>query len=368
MALGTVTTNNLNLAQGESPEVERKALFVGVGTKNTGSAFAVNAQTDLAEALGEGSEIYTHVLAAQQNGGENWLAVVAPQLAGYDGEEVVASAFETYSVELVCVCTPVTTKAEVEAWQTFAETARTGLARRVVVLLATPGIDASADTWAAYVADQETLQDGVAAYRVGLVPTLHGNNLGVLAGRLCNRSVSIADSPMRVATGAVLGLGATPVDTNGQALDMATLAVLDAARLSVPQTYVDFPGTYWGDGNLLDAPGGDYQVIEHLRIVDKAARRIRLLQIQSIANRTLNSTPASVEAARMRFMKPLRDMSRGTSFAGQQFPGEIHPPKDEHVQIEWPTNTKCVVYFKARPYNSPKEIEANILLDLSQPA
>ena len=39
------------------------------------------------------------------------------------------------------------------------------------------------------------------------VPQLHGNNVGVLAGRLANHAVSIADSPMRTETGSVLGLG-----------------------------------------------------------------------------------------------------------------------------------------------------------------
>ncbi|BFM20507.1 DUF2586 domain-containing protein [Gilvimarinus japonicus] len=367
MAQGTVTTNNLNLAQGETPAVEKKALFVGVGTAGTGTVFAVNTQTDLAEVLGDGSEIYKHVLAAQQNGGENWQAVVAPVAEGYNAEAVVNTALETYSVELVCICTPVTSAASVTAMHTFAEVLRSTKARRVIILLATAGVDAATETWADYVVAQEALQDGVAGYRVALVPSLHGNDLGVLAGRLCNAAVGVADSPMRVATGPVLGLGATPVDTDGDALSAATLAALDAVRLSCIQHYTDYPGTYWGDCNLLDAPGGDYQVIEHLRVVDKAARRIRVRQINRIANRQLNSTASSIENNRQYFMAPLREMARGQVFAGQQFPGDIHPPADDHVQIDWPTNTKCVVYFKVRPYNSPKTIEANILLDLSQP-
>ncbi|RMN58142.1 DUF2586 family protein, partial [Pseudomonas syringae] len=84
--------------------------------------------------------------------------------------------------------------------------------------------------------------------------------LGVLAGRLANASVSVADTPMRVATGAIVGLGAEPKDMDGLALTSAVLTQLDAARLSVPQTYPDYPGTYWSDGNLLDTPGSDFQV------------------------------------------------------------------------------------------------------------
>ncbi|MDI8746242.1 DUF2586 family protein, partial [Salmonella enterica subsp. enterica serovar Montevideo] len=42
----------------------------------------------------------------------------------------------------------------------------------------------------------------------------------------------------------------------------------------------------WADGRTLDVEGGDYQSIETLRIVDKAARRVRLLAIGKIADRS----------------------------------------------------------------------------------
>ena len=45
-----------------------------------------------------------------------------------------------------------------------------------------------------------------------VVPLLHGNDLGALAGRLCKHAVTVADSPMRTTTGTMVGLGATPVD------------------------------------------------------------------------------------------------------------------------------------------------------------
>ncbi|MGK9527590.1 DUF2586 family protein, partial [Salmonella enterica subsp. enterica] len=67
-------------------------------------------------------------------------------------------------------------------------------------------------SWSEYVAEQKAITANVAAPRVMVVPQLHGNDLGVLAGRLANAAVSIADSPMRVATGAVTGLGSVPVD------------------------------------------------------------------------------------------------------------------------------------------------------------
>nr|WP_230413526.1 DUF2586 family protein [Zooshikella ganghwensis] len=79
-----------------------------------------------------------------------------------------------------------------------------------------------------------------------VVPQLHGNNVGVLAGRLCNSSVSIADSPMRVATGPLIGLGPVPKDKEGMALPSAIIVELDKIRLSVPQNLSRLSGYLLG--------------------------------------------------------------------------------------------------------------------------
>lgn len=382
MAQGTVTTNNLNLGQGETDAIERKALFVIPGTELLGELVVVNAKSDLEDVLSHAPFAINTMTVAQANGGENWEAAVTNYEMGDSGavdlERDISAALEVYPSEFVCVhdygmaSNPgEDITAFVNRMQTFAELQRTSKARRIIMLLEMPGAPLisgdNSESWGDYLTRMNAVQDGVAAPRVALVPRLHDWDMYALAGRLCNSAVSVADSPMRVATGPVLGLGESSLDVNDAPLTDATIAALDAMRFSCIQHYTDYPGTYWGDCNLLDAPGGDYQVVEHLRVVDKAARRIRVRQINRIANRQLNSTASSIENNRQYFMAPLREMSRGQVFAGQQFPGDIHPPADDDVQIDWPTNTKCVVYFKARPYNSPKTIEANILLDLSQP-
>ncbi len=89
-----------------------------------------------------------------------------------------------------------------------------------------------------------TLQDGIAEKAVQLVPRLWGNEPGVLAGRLCSRAVTIADSPARVKTGALMNLGSDdmPVDGTGEVLELATLQALEAQRFSVPMWYPDYDG------------------------------------------------------------------------------------------------------------------------------
>lgn len=366
MAQGQVSVNNLNLGQGPVTAIERHFLFIGPATKNVGKLLALNTQSDLDTELGVAtSDLKTQITAARNNGGDRWAGAAVPLAADGDWKDALDQAQSAgVSVEAVVITKPVSASADIEAMHTAAMNLINRYGRRVFVLAASAGI-APAQDWSAYRDEQRSLLRDVAAPRVGVVPQLHGNDLGVLAGRLANASVSIADSPMRVATGALVGLGPTPVDKDGVPLASATLAELDKMRFSVPQSYPDYPGMFWGDANLLDAPGSDFAEVENLRIVDKAARRVRILLIQMVADRKVNSTPNSMAYTRLRLMRPLREMSRAVTFAGQQFPGDIQPPKDGDIALVWKNRTTIEAYLRIRPYNCPKDLTANIALDLS---
>lgn len=366
MSLGKVQVNNLNQGQGDIAAIERHFLFIGrAGSVDEESQlFSVGAQTDLTDVFAD-SELRNQLIAAQLNAGQNWTAAVYPLADGENINDAITAANEVQSFEAVVFCDESTAGAALTAKHDYLQSLQATHGRFVFGIAALPGIDALTETWAAYEAATVAIQAGIAAHLIIAVPQLHGNNVGVLAGRLCNRSVSIADSPMRVATGAVLGLGAAPVDSGDKPLTLATLETLANARLSVPQWYPDLEGVYWGDGTTLDAAGGDFQYIEHLRPVHKASREVRILAIRRIANRALNSTPASIELNKAYFMKPLRNMSKSTVILGTQFPGEIQPPRDGDITIVWTTSKAVTIYMVVRPYNSPKEITVNILLDLS---
>ncbi|MNJ32849.1 hypothetical protein D3C77_275250 [compost metagenome] len=53
------------------------------------------------------------------------------------------------------------------------------------------------------------------------------------------------------------------------------------------------------------------------------------------------------------------------SFADQVFPGEIEPPKDGDIVLVWKSKTAVEAFIKLRPYHCPKDLTANIALDLS---
>lgn len=372
MATGKVEVNNLNLGQGGVPEIERHLLFIGRTDKAElqGKVTRINNVTNLDEVVADDA-LGANVTAAQLNGKQNWTGAIFGLANGDTWQEAVDTANLTDSFEGICIVDEVADKAEFDVMQAKANELTSKLGRWVFILAACPGITAEgegAQTWSDYETAMLELVNGVAANLVVAVPQLNGNNLGVLAGRLCDRAVTIADSPMRVATGNVLGLGDMPVDSAGKTLEMSTIGTLAEARYSLPQWYADFEGIYWTDGSTLETKGGDYQYLEYVRPVHKLNRRVRVKAIRRVADRILNSTPASIELNRTYFAQDMRLMSKTTEIGGITFPGEIMKPEDGDVTIQWMTKTKVNIGLMVRPHNCPKHIVVNIALDLSNPA
>ncbi|MBY5235003.1 DUF2586 family protein [Klebsiella aerogenes] len=370
MTWPNVGVNQLNQLQGETSEVERCVLFVGKGAVNVGKTLAVNTQSDFDALLGEDdSPLKSDVKAAMRNAGQNWWGFVhvLPSDAEPDAwGKAVMAAQVSCSVEGVVLSDDVSTASVINQAITLRADLIAKYGRWVWFLLAVQGMQEK-ESQADYLVRAATLQDGIAEKAVQLVPRLFGHEPGVLAGRLCNRAVTIADSPARVQTGALLDLGSDdlPVDGTGEVLELATLQALEMQRYSVPMWYPDYDGFYWADGRTLDVEGGDYQSIETLRIADKAARRIRLLAISKIGDRSLNSTPGSIQAHQSLFMKPLREMSTAASINGVAFPGEVKPPQDGDVAIVWKSKKAVDIYIVVRTYEVPLQITINLMLDAS---
>lgn len=369
MSWPTVTVNQLNMLQGETADIERVLLYVGKGAVNSGKTLAVNTQTDFDTLLGVDSLLKSQVMAALDNAGQNWAAYV--HVLPEDGEalewvKAVEKAQTVASVEGVVLCVDIADKAQINAAATLRNTLLSKYGRWVWFMLAV-GAPEEDEAWADYLTRLSTLQNGISASAVQLVPRLWGNEPGVLAGRLCNRAVTIADSPARVKTGALVSMGSDelPVDGTGEPLDLATLQALEKQRYSVPMWYPDYDGFYWADGRTLDVEGGDYQVIEYLRIADKVARRVRLIAISRIADRSMNTTPGSIAATQQSFAKPLRQMSQSSQINGIRFPGEVKSPKDGDITINWKSASKVEIYIVMRPVESPKEITVGLVLDTS---
>ena len=255
MALGSVTVNNLDLGQGSPTAVECLNLFTGVAGSSdvTDQVHAINMSTDLDDLLGTtSSNLKTQVQAAVNNGGQNWFGYLLPLSNSADLLDSVDDAVGQVSVESVVCCDPVSSKSELEDMHAKAESMIGKYQRRTFFQAAFRELDTSNDgeSWSDYASAAKAITDNVAAERVVVVPMLYPDFLGTLAGRLANKSVSVADSPMRVATGSLVGNYADrPVDAKGRPLDKSVLLDLhDNGRFTVPTWYEDYDGTYTSDG------------------------------------------------------------------------------------------------------------------------
>ncbi|HFI1904556.1 TPA: DUF2586 domain-containing protein [Enterobacter roggenkampii] len=392
MTWPSVDINQINNHSGEVSGVEQIMLFVGLAGAPLGDShplLAVSAESDLDDVLAKASpDLFEQVRAAQLNGGQNWGAYVllAEELVEEDPDNPeqqkitapdwlsnIELALSKVGVEGVMLCDDVNDisagRTRINDLQALRASVISSLGRRVwfITTVASPTALETPLDWAGYREFLNDLQDGIKADAVQLVPSLWGNEAGVLAGRLCNRAVTVADTPARVATGELLGLGIgssdLPVDKDGVELSLAWLKAFEAIRYSVPMWWADYEGMYWADGRTLEAKGGDYEAIEYLRVMDKVARRVRLQAIAKIGNRTLNTTPVSIETHKTHFGKTLREMSRTTQLGGVTFPGEVEQPKEGDVTITWLTKTHVVIGIVATPYGCPKQITVNIGLD-----
>ncbi|EHO1676967.1 DUF2586 family protein [Salmonella enterica] len=381
MTFPQVVINQLNTRQGGKRDIARTLLMVGEHTTIIPPT-PVTAQTDLDTLLGtDASPLRNNLQAFLDNAGQSamiWLATLQKtqpagkaQTAQSDAVagtwiDVVRTAQATVSAEGVVVVLNDATTDDINKAQQLREELINKYQRWTWFILAVRGCG-TGEKWAEYVTAMTALQKGIAAYAVQLTPMLFGNEPGLLAGRLCNPSVTIADSPARVATGALVNMGRNdkPQDSDKRELDIATIKALNMARFNVPTWYPDYEGYYWADGVTLDVDGGDYQAIEYLRVADEMARQVRLLAIPKIADRSLNSTPVSIAAHQQLFAKPMRDGAKSLKINGTVFPGLCMSPRDGDVQITWPEKDKVQIAIVVRPYNCPKEITISIMLDES---
>ena len=363
MAQGKVTVAAIQTGSGATKQIERSVLFIGQASENNGKILSINAQSDFDVEFGAAdSPLKTQVKAWQRNGDDLVSGYAIPHGAGDNVMALIDKAMDQdVSPEIIVICTPVTGKADIESYQAKALEILSSLARRVRFLLAAPGLTAE-QSWPDLVTSLQPLTDGVVSDRVAVIPLLFGDELGAVTGRLCKSAVTIADSPMRVLTGA-MSLMPHPEDAASNPLTNSTTAALDALRFSCTQFYADFDGTYFGDVNMLDAEGGDFQKIEIGRIVDMAARAVRIIGIQNVKNRRLNNSSTGIEFGKRIMGKPLRDMARSINIGADKFPGLIRAPKDDSINLTFMNATTLQVVLKVKPIDSPNTIIVGIMLD-----
>ena len=366
MALGKASVTAVDTGSGGFTEPERQLIFIGTATKNKGTVQYIDQTTDLDEVLGaDDSPLKTMVNLASLNAGTNWTCVAIALADGQTWPEAFNNAMDINIVcEGVVVCDALADQAAVNDLIIAVADAENEYARNLFIMGRCAPLGET-ETWSQFITRFDAMQDGIASDGVMLVPDVWDGWMGVLAGRLCHESQSIADTPMRTASGSIVGFVSLPEDADGVQYNMSHAKALNDARGSVPQTYADYDGIYCSDGMTLAAEGSDFAVIENLRVVNSVKRKVRILAIKKIGNRQLNSTAASIAAHETYFMRPMIDMSKSFILAGVPMPGDVKPPQAGDVTITWLTRTEVVIGILVRPYNCPKSIKAYVALNLT---
>lgn len=366
MSFPSVIINALNRHNGTTKTIERTALFVAKNALNNRNGLIALSQETKLEDVVDNSLARAQIEAARTNAGADWLGYLWEVPSNGTFADGVRQANEIGSFEYIVDLTYGEKNREaIQNAQTLSLELLNTYQRRTFFILPIT-VDTKKKTWAQISADLVALQRNLVGDHVMLVPELFGNETGALAGRLANSAVTIADSPARVKTGAVMNLSnpEIPSDKEGRLLDIATLKTLERARFTVVMWYPDYDGFYFSDGRTLDVEGGDYQSIENVRVVDKACRRIRLQAISKVADRSFNSTIASIELHKTLFTEVLREMSKSVQIGTELFPGECYPPDDDSIVIVWENKTTVQIYVMIRPLECPKTIKASVMLDL----
>lgn len=180
-----VQINNLNQMQGPVTEVERHLLFVGTAPSNTGKLLSLNTQSDFDKLLGEpASELKTNLQAAMANAGQNWTAAAFVLPTDMDWKEAVREAQKTQSFEGVVVLDQEWDQAKINAAHALNQELIAKWGRWQFMLLAVPSIVTTAEggqDWSEYETTLATLQDGIKAESITLLPQLWPNLAGAFA-------------------------------------------------------------------------------------------------------------------------------------------------------------------------------------------
>jgi hypothetical protein len=367
MALGSVSVSSVESGSGTFSTPERQFLYIGHAGKNAGKTLYIDQSTDLDDVLGVNpSKMKTQISYARLNASANWTCIAMPTSAADVWQPVFEKAMDEGVVcEGVVITDSILTQDDLNYMNIAVENSENEFGRQLFFKGANTAIDSETETWADFIARFTALQNGVYAKGVCLYPSVTPFWMGCVAGRLCDESVSIADSPMRTATGGIVGFTSLPKDKDGVTFNLSHAKALNAARGTVPQTYTDFDGIYCSDCMTLASEGSDFTVLENLRVTNAAKRQVRILALQKIANRELNNTDASIASHEAYFSRPLMEMSRSTVSNGITLPGDVQPPQSGDVTINWTSRTKVRIALLVRPHNVPKGIEAVVGINLT---
>lgn len=172
------------------------------------------------------------------------------------------------------------------------------------------------------------------------------NLAGHYAGRLS--AIGVHQHPGEVALGSIPSV----VSLAPEGINAAHISALDDARFVTFRTYEGFPGFYVNDGRIMAAPTSDYQQVETRRVVDKAARQVRIAALRFHKG---PATPAGLAAFQAALQVPLGVMLADGEIMGAQ----VVIPPDQNIL----STGRLRARLRITPVPIMREIEVEIGLE-----
>ncbi|MGI6542968.1 MAG: DUF2586 domain-containing protein [Limnochordia bacterium] len=218
-----------------------------------------------------------------------------------------------------------------------------------------PGADQTVDQWVSSLLEEA---EDVASTRLSICAAFGKvsdiatgrqvvrNLAGLYAGRVS--AIGVQQHPGEVALGAMPSV----VSLAPEGINAAHISALDDARFITFRTYEGFPGHYVNDGRIMAAPTSDYQQVETRRVVDKAARQVRIAALRFHKG---PGTPGGLAAFQAALQVPLGVMQADGEIMGAQV---VIPPGQNIL-----STGRLKARLRITPVPIMREIEVEIGLD-----
>lgn len=140
--------------------------------------------------------------------------------------------------------------------------------------------------------------------------------------------------------------------------DEAKRPGLNAARIMTLRTWIGFAGFFVTEPKMLAAPGSDYELLQHGRIIDLACRVARRKGVELIKAKQRTNADGTIYEIDARAME--REINSALDIELRQ-PGHVVTTSVLLNRTDNVMSTKKVRHkVRARPFSYPKDIEAEI--------
>lgn len=141
----------------------------------------------------------------------------------------------------------------------------------------------------------------------------------------------------------------------------ASLNTLNDKGYIFPRAFTGLTGFYWNDSHTATAADSDYAYIENVRVIQKAARRIRIKLLPDVASPLLvDQTSGKLDVSTCKYFEAQGDSALDQMLEDSEISGKtvyVNPAQDVL------SSSKLTVKFRVTPLGTARELEGDLGFD-----